>query len=177
VAEGAAVAVVEVVQVQGKILALLLVGVAIAVAIFLWLGVSAGQLEPTGFAAGFILFVLPFLAAAAYLLYQSFTESGQLNSLAKEQRVLDALRSRGKTTFTELSKETGLGEDEVKRSVEGLVGKNLFTGYISWKAGELYSKETGDLASGKACPNCGAKLEIAGKGMVKCAYCGTEIFG
>ena len=26
------------------------------------------------------------------------------------------------------------------------------------------------------CPNCGGKLELAGKGIVTCPYCGVQIF-
>jgi uncharacterized protein (DUF983 family) len=28
----------------------------------------------------------------------------------------------------------------------------------------------------KRCPNCGAQLELAGKGLIVCPYCGTEVF-
>jgi DNA-directed RNA polymerase subunit RPC12/RpoP len=26
------------------------------------------------------------------------------------------------------------------------------------------------------CPKCAGKLEVAGKGLVKCPYCGSEVF-
>ncbi len=26
------------------------------------------------------------------------------------------------------------------------------------------------------CPNCGGQLELGGKGIIKCPYCGAEIF-
>ena len=26
------------------------------------------------------------------------------------------------------------------------------------------------------CPNCGGALELAGKGLIRCPYCGAEIF-
>ncbi len=168
--------VVAVAQARDKIIIVILVAVAVAIAAFLWSGVASGQLQMSGFAAGFILFVLPFLAAAAYLLFTMLSEGKQLNALEKEQRVLDAIRSRGKTTFSELSKESGMGEPEVRAAVEGLVGKNLFTGSINWKSGEVFSSEAAELVGGKKCPSCGAALEIVGKGMAKCAYCGTEVY-
>ena len=162
--------------VQDKIVALILIVVGLAVAGFLGLGVMGGQIEVTGFAAGFVLFVLPFFAVAAYMLVKSFSEGKQMDYLAKEQRVLDAIRSRGKTSFSEVARASGLSEPDAKAALEGLVGKNLFHGSINWKTGEIFSQEAGALASGRKCPGCGAQMEITGKGLVKCEYCGTEIF-
>jgi DNA-directed RNA polymerase subunit RPC12/RpoP len=51
----------------------------------------------------------------------------------------------------------------------------LFSGYINWDDGVLYSKQASQLKTG-TCPNCGAKLELAGKGVVKCSACGSEVF-
>ena len=166
----------EVACMQDRMIGIILIVVGLAVAGFLGLGVSSGQLEMTGFAAGFVIFVLPFFAVAAYMLVKSFGEGKQLGELAKEQRVLDAIRSRGKTTVSELSKATGMAEPEVRAAVEGLVGKNLFTGYLNWKTGEIFSQEAAGIAGAKKCPSCGAQLEVVGKGMAKCAYCGAEIY-
>lgn len=161
---------------QDSVIGIILIIVGILVAAFLGLGVASGALEITGFAAGFIIFVLPFFAVAGYMLVKSFGEGKQLDSLAKEQRVLDAIRSRGKTTFAEVARVSGLGESEAKAAVDGLVGKNLFTGYLNWKTGEIFSKDAADLAGAKKCPACGAQLEVVGKGMVKCPYCGTQVY-
>jgi len=40
----------------------------------------------------------------------------------------------------------------------------------------LYSVEAQKLKDNGTCPKCGGKLELAGKGLIKCPYCGTEVF-
>jgi DNA-directed RNA polymerase subunit RPC12/RpoP len=39
----------------------------------------------------------------------------------------------------------------------------------------LYSVEAAKL-TGNKCPNCGAEQQFAGKGVIKCQYCGSEVF-
>jgi DNA-directed RNA polymerase subunit RPC12/RpoP len=64
---------------------------------------------------------------------------------------------------------------QVKNYIYDLVGKGLFTGYIDWQSSTLYAKEAGAMQSTK-CPNCGGVRELVGKGVVKCPYCGAELF-
>jgi DNA-directed RNA polymerase subunit RPC12/RpoP len=71
--------------------------------------------------------------------------------------------------------ELGLNRDQVKNYIYDLVNKGLFTGYIDWKSGTLYAKEAAEMQTNK-CPNCGAPRELVGKGIVKCEYCGAELF-
>jgi ribosomal protein L37AE/L43A len=56
-----------------------------------------------------------------------------------------------------------------------LVGKGLFTGYVDWKRSILYAREAAQMQQ-STCPNCGGRREIVGKGVVRCAYCGAELF-
>ncbi len=69
----------------------------------------------------------------------------------------------------------GLDRDQVKNYVYDLVGKGLFTGYVNWDQGLLISQQVSQMPRDK-CPNCGGQLELAGKGTVKCPFCGAEIF-
>ena len=71
--------------------------------------------------------------------------------------------------------ELGVTRDETKQIVYDLVGKQLFSGYVDWKEQILYSVDSSKLKTGK-CPNCSGELEIVGKGLVKCPYCGSEVF-
>jgi len=44
-----------------------------------------------------------------------------------------------------------------------------------WDEGTLYSREAAQL-HGHKCPSCGGAVELAGKGVVGCPFCGAEIF-
>ena len=49
-------------------------------------------------------------------------------------------------------------------------------GAINWDKGLLYSVESQQLTEGRKCPNCGGDLQFAGKGLIVCPYCGSEVF-
>jgi ribosomal protein S27AE len=66
--------------------------------------------------------------------------------------------------------------DAVQHSLTELVGRGLFSGYVDWQKGMLYSVEASQLQGRQTCPNCGGQLQLAGKGIIKCPYCGAEIF-
>ena len=64
----------------------------------------------------------------------------------------------------------------MRDAVYRVAGKNLLSGYVNWQEQKLYSADAAKLAAAGTCPNCGGKLELAGKGVIRCPYCGTEIF-
>ena len=66
--------------------------------------------------------------------------------------------------------------DQVQKYIYDLVGKGLFTGYVNWDKGELLAVDARQLNASQTCPNCGGQLELAGKGLVRCPFCGSEIF-
>ena len=57
-----------------------------------------------------------------------------------------------------------------------LVNMGLYSGYINWSEGTLYSSEASELRTLDRCKNCNGQLELAGKGVIRCPYCGTEYF-
>jgi len=118
---------------------------------------------------------IPFLAAGGYLFMKGRVEARELAELERERRVLDMVQTQGQVRVADVALEMGLTRDQVKEYIYDLVGKGLFAGYINWDEGVLYSKQASELPRDK-CPNCGGELELAGKGVVRCPYCGTEIF-
>ena len=93
----------------------------------------------------------------------------------KERAILNAVTTRGRVGVADLAIENNASRDEVKRYVYDLIGKDLFRGYVNWEKGELVSAEAAQIKDG-TCPNCGGQVELAGKGLVRCPYCGTETY-
>lgn len=77
--------------------------------------------------------------------------------------------------MADLAIECNLTRDQVKQNVYDLIGKDLFRGYVNWERGELVSAEAAQIKE-DTCPNCGGRVELAGKGLVRCPYCGTETY-
>lgn len=156
------------------------IGAAILIVTGLWLGTAAaerGQASGAilGIALIFIFVVLPFLGVGVYLLVRGKSEAKEFAEVEKEKKILNIVETGGQARVSDLALETNLSRDQVKNYVYDLVGKGLFTGYIDWKDGVLYAKQASELKTGK-CPNCGGQLELAGKGVIKCPYCGAETF-
>jgi hypothetical protein len=129
----------------------------------------------TGVALGFVLFSLPFLAVGVYLLLSSRGEVKAESKADKERAILNAVMTRGKVGIPDLAIEGNLTRDQVRDYIYDLIGKDLFRGYVNWEKGELVSAEAAHIKDG-TCPNCGGRVELAGKGLVRCPYCGTETY-
>lgn len=167
----------------GKVagIVLILVGLAIGLVVGLWLvsGVVEGRLAPSGFALGLamvvIFLVLPFLGAGSFLLLRGKAEEREFAEIEKEQRLLDMVQSQGQLRIASAALEMNLTRDQVRDYIYDLVGKGLFTGFINWQEGLLYAREAAEMRTTK-CPNCGGERELVGKGVVRCPYCGVELF-
>jgi tRNA(Ile2) C34 agmatinyltransferase TiaS len=64
----------------------------------------------------------------------------------------------------------------VKEWIYTLVRNERFSGYINWDEDVLYSAEASRIREAGRCPQCGGDLGLAGKGVIRCDYCGAEIF-
>ena len=159
---------------QSRILGIVLVVVGIGVAFFFGVGVATGR-SAISAALGFVLFSLPFLAVGLYFLLRSKGEVVEQTEADKERAILNAVMTRGRVGVADLAIENNASRDEVKRYVYDLIGKDLFRGYVNWDKGELVSAEAARIKDG-TCPNCGGQVELAGKGLVRCPYCGTETY-
>ncbi len=159
---------------NSRIIGIVLVVVGVGVAIWLGAGIATGR-SVTGIALGFVLFSLPFLAVGLYFLLQSKGEIVQQTTVDKERSVLNAVTTRGRVGIADLAIENNATRDEVRQYIYDIIGKGLFTGYVNWEKGELVSAEAAQIKEGQ-CPNCGGAVQLAGKGLVRCPYCGTETY-
>ena len=110
------------------------------------------------------------------MLFRGQSEVKDQAEVQKQRMVLNMVETRGKVRISDIALEINGTRDQVQKYVYDLVGKGLFTGYVNWKEGVLLAQQASELGGRTTCPNCGGALELAGKGMVVCPYCGSEIF-
>lgn len=155
---------------------LLLIGIGFAAWLATGLVEASKANDPTsGYVLGLVLFSLPWFAVSLYLLLSSRGEIKEESKADKERAILSAVMTRGRVTIPDLAIECDITRDEVRDYIYDLIGKDLFRGYVNWEQGELVSAEATQIKS-DACPNCGGKVELAGKGLVRCPFCGTETY-
>lgn len=166
----------------GKVVGLILIGVGIIGAIIVgaWLmsGIAQEELSPAGAILGLALalvVILPLLGGGIYLFIKGQREAVELAEVRKQRKILEMVQTQGKVRVSDVALELNANRDQVKVWIYDLVGKGLFSGYINWDEGVLYSREASLLKTNK-CPNCGGQIELAGKGVSRCPFCGTEIF-
>ncbi len=167
---------------QGKTVGLILVVVAVIIflvaGLFLFSGLAEGRLRASGFLLGLVLvfiLALPLLGAGAFLFVRGRSEAQQFAEAEKEKKLLNIVQTHGQVNVADVVIEMDLTRGQVKEYIYDLVGKGLFTGYINWNEGILYARDAAEMQTTK-CPNCGGVREIVGKGVVKCPYCGSELF-
>lgn len=157
-------------------------GIVIGIAVTAWLlfGVQEGNLRGSGAALGFVLLfgvlVLPLAGAGIFFIVKGSAEAKDLARVQEQRRLLDIVKTRGQVPISDIVLEMKSTTEKVKLDLYDLVGRGLFSGYVDWNKGVLYSVEASQLQGRQTCPNCGGQLELAGKGLIKCPYCGAEIF-
>lgn len=168
---------------SGRIVGILLLagGVILAFIGLSWLGANLadGQLRTGGAILGgavLVIVVLPLLGGGVFLLVRSQSEQEQEEERKEMRKILDAVKVRGQVTISELVLEIGSDRDSVQDQIHSLVGMGLFSGYINWDEGTLYSAEAGNIRELDRCKHCGGEVDFAGKGVLVCQHCGTEYF-
>jgi hypothetical protein len=139
-------------------------------------GSLTGGAAVLGMAIGIIVLALPQLGFGVYLLSKGQSEAVTVARAGKQRRLLGVVKTRGQVDVAELAIELQASRNEVQDMIHELVGMGLFSGYINWEKGVLYSREASQLRELSRCLNCNGQLTLAGKGVVTCPYCGTEYF-
>jgi hypothetical protein len=165
---------------SGRVIGIILVVIGMAIGLIgvAWVSVSSRDLTGGATVLGLALtFVLaaPFVGAGAYLLVRGLREAAEFAEVEKERKLLGMVKTQGQVRVSDVALELDASRDQVKGWLYDLVDKGLFAGYVNWEEGTLYSRDAAQLGDNR-CPNCGGTVELAGKGVVGCPYCGAEIF-
>jgi uncharacterized SAM-binding protein YcdF (DUF218 family) len=151
-------------------------------ALTMFAGYTSRLFEQSGTAGavlGFALFgVVPLLilgGVGVFLFVRGTQEAAEMVDVQKKERLLGMIQSAGKVAIGNAAIEMKMTRDQVKNAIFELVNQGLFSGYINWQEGMFYSKDLAQVQTTK-CPNCGGEREAVGKGIVKCPYCGVELF-
>lgn len=167
---------------SGRTIGILLIAVSVVVLLaavaFMIVESTGGRLQAGGLALGVVLLLvitLPLIAVGIFLFVKGTRETADMAEVAREKRLLNMVMTQGRVSLNEAAVDLGVTRNVIKKYVYDLVGKGVFTGYVDWQDGILISQQASQMPRDK-CPNCGGQLELAGKGIVQCPYCGTEIF-
>lgn len=168
---------------QGRLIGIIAMVIGFGMAILggLWLAtqVGSGELAAGGAVIGGFLLFVPVAIVVGFGIYM-FVQGGQEqereSQMRQQRQLLDIVKSRGQVKTHELAIELNADVERVRSMVHELVGLQVFSGYIDWSEGTLYSEEASNLRDLDACKNCGGAIELSGKGIAKCKYCGTEYF-
>ncbi len=162
-------------------LILVIVGVAIFLlaALFVGSGLASGRTTLPATILGVGVFglipLLLFGGVGAYVFVRGSAEAREYADVQKKERILGMIQAQGKVSLSTIMVEQHLTREQVRNDIYDLVNQGLFSGYINWNEATFYSKDAGKVGSNK-CPNCGGIRELVGKGIVKCPYCGVELF-
>jgi hypothetical protein len=174
---------------SGRLIGILLIAFALAIVLIagVWISFTLGPEGPGRVQGGGAVLTMGCAIAVALLvggfgvwfLMQGRSEVAQFADVEQQKRILNIVQTQGTVQLATLAIEMNMPLDRVKGAVYDLVGKGLFTGYVDWKAGKLVSSDAAAIndavVTGK-CPNCGAPQVVAGKGVIRCDYCGAELF-
>mgnify|MGYP001813632763 FL=1 len=162
---------------------ILLIGGTLVAIVIGWLmlvynreGSTSSGASALGFTLAFLVLVLPQWGVGAYLLWKDNQEADARETAEKQRELLDIIKARGQIDIGDVSIEMQVSKEEVHDMLHQLVGMGLYSGYINWDEGVLYSQEASQIRELNTCYHCGGEVKFAGKGVLRCPYCGTEYF-
>lgn len=129
-----------------------------------------------GGAVVFIAIVLPMLAAGIFAFTKGRNEERAMAHVGRQRKMLGIIEAAGQISVADLALQMQGTRDSIQADLYDLVSKGLFAGYVDWNRGILYARQASELRGRETCPNCGGQIQISGKGMLRCPFCGAEIF-
>lgn len=123
-----------------------------------------------------LIIIVPLVGVGIFIMAKGSQEEKAMAEVAHQRKLLNIVKTQGQVTISDLVLELDTTYDQVKDWLYDLVGKGLFSGYVNWDDGILFSQQASQLRGETNCKHCGGELSLAGKGVVNCPYCGTEYF-
>ncbi len=168
---------------MGRTIGLILIAVGIIGCILLAVLMSTYVAEESlsrgaavlGFTLGAVVLLLP-LGGGVFMLWKGRQEEQFTQKAEKQRQLLNMVKTQGQVPISDLAIQMDVSRDDVQNMLADLVGKGLFSGYVNWSEGMLYSRQASELRGRETCAVCGGQLELAGHGVIRCPYCGTEYF-
>ncbi|HEY3291878.1 MAG TPA: hypothetical protein VGK87_17230 [Anaerolineae bacterium] len=164
---------------QGKTIGMILAGIggAVLLVVIAW-ALASPMVSSAKILAVFFGLIIsaPLIGVGLYTYNKGQAEAGEEKTIAKERRLLSMVMTQGKVNIADATIELKSTRDETKQLIYDLIGKQLFTGYVNWDEGVLLSADASKIKEGGKCPKCGGQLTLAGKGIIKCPFCGSEVF-
>ncbi|MBC7812393.1 MAG: hypothetical protein H7175_14650 [Burkholderiales bacterium] len=154
-------------------------GIAVLGGVYIAVQVSSGLMLAGGAVVAAVVIFIPVAVLVGFgilMIQRGGQESAQESTMQKQRQLLDIVKSRGQINIDDVALEMRSSRDDIKDMVYQLVGLQVFSGYINWDNGILYSAEASKLRELQRCENCGGEIKLVGKGVVKCRFCGTEYF-
>jgi hypothetical protein len=169
---------------MGRIIGIVLIAVSVIacfvisllMGVYSWEGGLSFGAATLGFGLGVGVIVLPLLAIGVFLVWHGRREEAAMAHVNKQRQLLNIIKTRGQVNIGDLVIEMKSSRQEVQNMLYDLVGKGLYSGYVNWDEGVLYSAQASQLRQLEQCRNCGGQLQLAGKGVIRCPFCGTEYF-
>src|SRR4051794_21396310 len=96
-------------------------------------GLSNNDLEGTGFTLLMILaciVLLPLILVGAFMVLKGQSETQDLAELEQKRKLLNVVQTRGQVSIGDLVLDLGSTRDKVQHSLNELVGRGLFSGYV-----------------------------------------------
>ena len=166
---------------------LLVAGILLFVAAGAWGATRMNQENAEGEAAlssdAFVLLLvlaaIPSIVLVAFglvMLRQGAKEAVDTEEAARQRKILDMVAAQGEVQISDVAIELQSDTETIKDMLHRLVGMGVFSGYINWEKGVLYSVDASALRELSQCKNCGGDIKLTGKGVASCPWCGTEYF-